>query len=123
MNRILSIFFALTVLAPTLLKVCVLGNYWVQFEKYAYELCVNQDKQEMSCNGKCQLMKEMNQADKEIPFAATNSLSFKELPAISNSANELLGYYATTEKLIYKFSTPVLILGVNSDVFHPPCTA
>ena len=40
-------------------------SYFVNYEYIANELCENQDKPEMECNGKCHLKKELAKASSE----------------------------------------------------------
>ena len=44
------------------MKVGIVGNYLVQYNRYVTELCENRDKPELHCNGKCQLAQELKQA-------------------------------------------------------------
>lgn len=121
MNRILSILFIVTLLSPTLLKIGIIGNYWVQFEKYSQELCENKDNVEMSCNGKCQLMKEMKHSEEGVPFSIPNLISFKEFPAVSDPSDNEEYFFFNKEVIVYTNYQPGLTSGMISDVFHPPC--
>lgn len=121
MNKILSLFFVFILLAPTTLKLGILGNYWVHFEKYSQELCENKDNLEMSCNGKCQLVKEMKQANETIPFSLPSSISFKEFPAVSDSYSDEKQQLSEIKTIVYSTFTPELVSGMSKDVFHPPC--
>ena len=121
MNRFLPILLAILVMLPTLTKLGVIGNYWIQYQTYSQELCENKDNLEMSCNGKCQLVKEMKQANETIPFSLPNSISFKEFPAISDSYSDEKQQLSEIKAIVYSTFTPELVSGMNKDVFHPPC--
>ena len=108
-------------MTPTMMKVGIIGNYWVQFEKYSQELCENKDNVEMSCNGKCQLMKEMKHSDEGVPFSMPNSISIKEFPAVSGSSSNQSPVFINKKVIVYSNYEAELASGMSSDVFHPPC--
>jgi hypothetical protein len=49
-------------LLPALLKVGSVVNYTIDYSTYL-QRCENKDKPQLKCHGKCQLMKEMTQAE------------------------------------------------------------
>lgn len=106
---------------PTLTRVGVLGNYWIQFQEYSQELCVNTDKPELSCNGKCQMMQELNHAEETPPFTSPLSISIKEQPAVISGAFLLVAIPTVIESLPNADFAIMLQRGVSNDVFHPPC--
>jgi hypothetical protein len=123
MKRIYSFMLAFLVLIPTLLKVAVIGNYWLNYERYSQELCENMDKPELSCNGKCQMMEELTQTERDSAPKAPSLPTFKvnELPAISA---EILDFQVVLE-VLHSYPknkrNPAVLAGLMNDVFHPPC--
>ena len=64
-------------------------SYFVNYEYIANELCENQDKPEMECNGKCHLKKELAKASSE-----ENSNS-KDKKSVNKQEIEVLFYQNT----------------------------
>lgn len=121
--RLQAFLLCLIILLPTLLKVGVVSNYIVQYEKYSTELCENIDKPELSCNGKCQMMEELNNTEAEAssPVQIPSVLKVKELIADESFACD---FFIFTKHLpIHKSLNgfPALAVGNKNDVFHPPC--
>ena len=64
-KRYLSIALLFCFLTPLFLKVGILTNYIIQYKFYVEVLCVNKNKPELKCNGKCHLAKELKTVDEE----------------------------------------------------------
>jgi len=121
--RLLAFLLCFIILLPTLLKLGVVSNYLIQFERYSTELCENIDKPELSCNGKCQMMEELNNTEAEAssPVQIPSVLKVKEHIANEAFACDflILTTYLPIHKSINGF--PALAVGNKNDVFHPPC--
>jgi hypothetical protein len=96
-------------------------DYVVNQDYIAEFLCINKDKPELECNGKCHLKKELQKTQEDTqqsfnvnledyPISPLHSL-LSELPSKLTilQLRKVTNYY--TEKYIYLFST---------DIFHPP---
>lgn len=122
MKRLLSIVFVLLILAPSVLKLAVVGNYVVQYERYSQELCENLDKPELACNGKCQLMKELKETEANGPVAPVlPQFQLKEQPACEFESTSYLKLNVALSK---QYPFPILSglpEGLSGSVFHPPC--
>lgn len=81
---ILFMFF----IVPTAIKVGYMIDYTVQYDVYATELCENRDQPDLKCNGKCQLMKNIESVDanNDLP-PETPNISFLEQHLISDNQN------------------------------------
>jgi hypothetical protein len=106
---------------PSLTRMGVIGNYWIQFQTYSEELCENIDKPELSCNGKCQMMQELNHAEKTPPFTSPQTLTFKEQPAVISSVFSMLIFKSDDQTSWFSDYSTALQKGVSMNVFHPPC--
>lgn len=120
--RTLAVLFAFLILLPSLVKVVIVGNYLVQYERYATELCENQDKPELACNGKCQMMKELNESEQNAPVAPSlPEFKVKEQP-VCELSSALLVSFSVEWKQEQSLSTfKGLSEGIFGNVFHPPC--
>ena len=61
-------------------------DYWVNYKYIANELCENQDKPEIECNGKCHLKKELAKA------ATEESSNSKDKKSLNKQEIEILFY-------------------------------
>ena len=66
-----------------------LFDYWVNYKYIANELCENQDKPELECNGKCHLKKELAKA------ATEESSNSKDKKQVSKQEIEILFFQET----------------------------
>jgi hypothetical protein len=101
-----------------------LFDYWVNYKYIANELCENQDKPKLECNGKCHLKKELAKA------ATEESSNSKDKKQVSKQEIEILFYQETfnfesnnisivsTETSTY-YSNNYFHLN-SSQIFHPP---
>ena len=65
MKKILVILLTLLVFLQPLSKVWIFVSFKINQDYIAKNLCENRAKPILKCNGKCQLMKKLKQADKE----------------------------------------------------------
>lgn len=124
--KILKPIVSLILLAAFVLqvsgKLIVIADYAINKEYVAKMLCVNKNKPQMHCNGKCHMMKQLKAQDKKEQSPAN---PFKELkdfqPLYGNEINIKLSAVTDSNCLkstfIYSslFSTQHL-----HSVFHPP---
>lgn len=95
-------------------------EYAINYDYISKVLCINKDKPELSCNGKCQLMKKLEQQQEEdfqslrismeeYPIGFVSLLSLKNAKALDNQVSNNSFFYSDN----YSY------LDVKS-VFHPP---
>jgi len=65
LKKILVILLTLLVFIQPLSKVWILVSFKINQDYIAKNLCENRAKPILKCNGKCQLMKKLKQADKD----------------------------------------------------------
>ncbi|WP_367754905.1 hypothetical protein [Flavobacterium sp. WC2430] len=99
-------------------------DYIVNYDYISTVLCVNKDKPELHCNGKCQLMKELaNAADDEKPISTnkktnTNTLNDLFVQEVSEYVF-MIGNKPVQYILNSKYTNLYSHLEVYS-IFHPP---
>ena len=81
MKKIISILIVLVVVLPQLINTWVLIDFTINHEYIAKVLCINKDKPEMKCNGKCHLAKQLNKTEtkekqNKVEFAQQNENLF-----------------------------------------------
>jgi len=80
LKNIISIFFSLLILCQSFSKVWIIISFKINQDYIAKVLCVNRDKPEVSCNGKCALMKDLK---------ADEGQDKKQLPKKSKEQKEI----------------------------------
>lgn len=75
--RLSALGLCILLITPMLLRFGVMLNYLVEFRYYAEVLCVNQDKPELECNGRCALMTELNALENPSDTEAPTLPEFK----------------------------------------------
>lgn len=106
MQRQLATLLIAVLIIPATLKVGMLVNYVVLYDRYVTELCENRDRPAMQCNGQCHLAKELKSVDAtaasseehtipsellaEIIFLIPKLLERADLPEESNSTHRLI---------------------------------
>lgn len=99
-------------------------EYVINYEYIAKVLCINKDKPEMQCNGKCHLMQEMAKtSEKELPLTPskkhvvteTEVLFYQELESFAFD-----GFFNESRLHITSNYVNFYQLLKSSGTFHPP---
>lgn len=117
MKRILLLILALAFLLKPVFPVV---DYVIRYDFIANELCVNKDKSNLECNGKCYLKKGLadaaGQTDKKLPEKQKQTefeLFFMDLPQWQDHFVPAQAPVTSTYKNLYGYDSP-------HNVFHPP---
>ena len=120
--HVLRIFLSLVLLLPLGLKTGVVLNWAIHQDYIAKNLCVNRDKPELHCNGKCVLMQKMRIADENDTPKPLPEVARLQIPAFIVSKGiqieEGSQYFTNTDKPLFSDQTPENLL--HFDIFHPP---
>ncbi|MGB1038673.1 MAG: hypothetical protein ACPGYY_08505 [Bacteroidia bacterium] len=118
MRQFIAIISVLTIFSTLLLKVGLIANYAIQYDRYN-ELCENKNKPELECHGSCKLGQEMNilQSPQNIPVL--NNLTSYFIPMFFEKleigmTNRLEGRLLS----LYDFALPKCCSSDTID--HPP---
>lgn len=117
--RPISILLLFSLLAANCSSMFVYMGFELNQQYIAKELCINQDKPEMHCNGKCYLMKKLKQAqDKE---------QKQERQAQKTQIQDALivtplkfERYAFAELVLHIPFTTGMPQSIKDSIFHPP---
>lgn len=116
----LSIYIFITLYIVAMLRpIAPLVEYVINYDYISKVLCINKDTPELKCNGKCQLMKKLQQQQdddfnslqvnmKEYPVGFVNLLNFNQRKIIPT---DKLKIFSSKNNYFYVY---------NSEVFHPP---
>ena len=100
-------------------------EYVINYEYIATVLCINKDKPELKCNGKCHLMQELAKvSEKELPLTPTKKQVVTETEVLFYKELESFAFDAFfTESKSHATSNYVNFYQLlkSSGTFHPPC--
>jgi hypothetical protein len=99
-------------------------EYVVNYEYISKVLCINKDKPQLHCNGKCHLMKELVKAsDTEKPLSSGKKVSSQLVEVLFFEEIELFRIapirFDSKEKITFSCSNLYDYLNVYA-IFHPP---
>jgi hypothetical protein len=119
MNLNIRILSVLTALIITIQPVLPYIEYFT-FKKYIAEnLCINRDKPNCYCHGKCflkKMLKENNApTDQKMSFKSQQKPLECNLPAINYSFKKSVDY-----KILYLFYIETYNFNYSAELFHPP---
>lgn len=126
MQRIVAVILLCSLISHSLMKLGVVAWYELNKDYVAEVLCINKDKPELECNGKCYLNKQLKKADaltnddnkntpqkyKEIEVLTFLLSDYIQLPRSIILVNDVKHHIAYTRSLGIANVT---------DIFHPPC--
>lgn len=100
-------------------------EYVINYEYIATVLCINKDKPEMHCNGKCHLMQELAKvSEKELPLTPTKKHVVTETEVLFYQELESFafdGFFNESTLHITSNYFNFYQLLKSSGTFHPPC--
>jgi hypothetical protein len=119
---IIASCFAILLFAETFNGVFLVAGYYSNTQAFAVN-CINKDKPQMHCNGKCQLQKKMDETNNK-DRQNTERRNETGLNILSSKS-----FFASIESLLdisikqkYFIADSVIPLNNSSQFFHPPQT-
>jgi hypothetical protein len=107
---------------PFAYKSAIVGNYFLNLDYYANELCENKNSPEKNCNGVCQLSKELsNDSNQENPSCPTELREIDISSFILPVLMKFRGWYlCNNDSASSNDSVPILV-GFPLGMIKPPC--
>jgi hypothetical protein len=109
--RPISILLLLSLLVANCSSMFVYMGFELNQRYIAKELCINQDKPEMHCNGKCYLMKKLKQERQAQKTQVQDALIVSPLK---------FERYAFAEVTLHIPFTTGMPQSIKDSIFHPP---
>ena len=101
----------------------ILTNYIIQYKFYVEVLCVNKNKPELKCNGKCHLAKELKTVDEE-PVKPELPQKYKDKTEdifLIHDFSNLISSELTNHINSYSnYTPPFLSFCFKGNIFQPP---
>jgi hypothetical protein len=96
-------------------------EYAINQDYIAEFLCINKDKPELKCNGKCHLKKEIKKAQEETHKSLSINIEDYPISPVYNFNSSLnKTFISSTYKSVFYSYTKKYIYLYISDIFHPP---
>jgi hypothetical protein len=110
----------ISVLAQTFSQGFIVASYYINTGEFAKN-CENKDKPKLRCNGKCQLMKKINQQEKkEQQQYPLRKMSYKNIVISSRSFFATILVMGFDSKIAYTLLNITNTVDRSSGIFHPP---
>jgi hypothetical protein len=120
MNRFISILILTGILLQTFSKVIIYVNYEINLDYIVQTFCVNKNDPSKHCDGKCHLIKQLQEEEKQESLPGNSRDERPELPLFSESCNSFLfNSYASKEYIFTEYQLSKTISPVFP-FFHPP---
>lgn len=120
-KRIISFLLLIAFAASTFSKVFVVADYYTNTAVYA-ENCINKAKPKLHCNGKCQMMKRLQQEDNKDQQNPDRKMENKGGVDIS-SKSFFSAYLSNPYSIIdtfYSMHQAGAPVEYSNTIFHPP---
>ncbi len=119
MKKVVAILLNLVFSASTLFSAFVVADYFVRYDYYSNVLCVNQDKPDLKCNGKCHLA--LNQPVEQDQKAPLPEIVEFEVQAVSNASEETVAISPNIyETRIFHFQSKLHHTDFTLRLLRPP---
>ncbi len=118
--RFVSLIFIVTFLIQQSGKYLIMADYYIGTSKYAKN-CINKSRPKMHCNGKCQMMKKIQEEENREKNDAEKRRDNK-----NESSSPIISYLSNTAVVFFEMSDDNIWHGTNKPVdhsygfFHPP---
>ncbi|MCC5921674.1 MAG: hypothetical protein LAT68_14810 [Cyclobacteriaceae bacterium] len=112
-----TLFLAFLMLLHAFMYTAIQAGYELNKEYIAQVLCINQDRPELACEGKCFLMSQMDQAKEDPKGNAEKApFSFFVIQAFASLTKNIHSKYSAD---CFTYIEPHIGL-LTADIFHPP---
>lgn len=105
---------------PFQAKLVIVSHYLLNQELIADEFCVNKEKKELECNGKCHLNKELKGVDPEHESQSFPVLKSQNLECFVTETNSFEKLTAQGFTRTFKKDEGNYCHNAGNGVFHPP---
>ena len=119
-NRVISIFILVVLMLTNFSRLFIYASFELNQEYIASTLCVNRDKPEINCNGKCYLSKKIKQAEEKEKKQELDGLkkSVQESSLVKSLLSDPVISFEV-QKNYFPIPVDDLLTG-NSEILHPP---
>ena len=116
-----TIFLLLLIFMQSFVSYVYDLDFWLNKDYIAANFCVNKNKPQMHCNGKCFLAKEKQDAEKQNQQPNSDRKDKFEIQPFFLPATTSLNCYGVSVSILYGTGRNDLLAGCTHKLFHPPC--
>lgn len=116
-----TIFLLLLIFVQSFVSLVYDIDFWLNKDYIAANLCVNKDKPQMHCNGKCFLAKEKQDAEKQSQQPNSDKKDKFEIQPFFLPETTSVNCINVSIGILYGNEKNVLLTGYTNKLFHPPC--
>lgn len=101
-------------------KIGIVGYFVLHQNEIAARLCLNKDKPELGCKGKCQLRKQLEKQERGCKRFPSSTREIQETVVFIEFAKEVNPILNLENHTVTPLFSDHLLTGILRDVFHPP---
>ena len=120
LRKLITSILLCCLLVQTMNQALVVADYYANTETYAKD-CVNKARPQLLCNGKCQMMKKLEEQEKQANETLQKKVTMFEF-SVPAERTVLQNFSTTLLRRFIPFSSG-LPADISSDFFHPPARA
>ena len=118
-SKISIYFFVALYMIAMLRPIAPFVEYAINYDYISKVLCINKDKPELECNGKCQLMKKLEKQQEEDYKLLRITIEDYPIGFVSVLNLDLRTKLCFKEKETFYYNKNYYYLR-NTEIFHPP---
>jgi hypothetical protein len=118
MKQVVAFGLMVALLLSAASKTVLIADYLLNYDYISKVLCINRDKPESCCNGKCHLMKEMSKQEE-------SEEKTKVTVRIPETSSELFVVqyaipFQTATRTEFAEAVYITLTGISEEIDHPP---
>jgi hypothetical protein len=123
LHRAITILLVICLHLQPLNNVCVVINYIINQDYIKEYLCINRDREDLQCNGKCYLANQLkqteskNETDGQFPYLKITKMEYVKFSFLSDNYLHKMIPLFENKHSHYFLST---YFQINGEIFHPP---
>jgi hypothetical protein len=120
-KQVILYSLVLSLLISSSAKTVLLADYLLNYTYISKVLCINRDKPQMHCNGKCHLAKELKAQEERDGANQKSTVHFAEIDCeLHSSQTKLPALFS--DSFEYHNRVPEILDGSCGSIEHPPST-
>lgn len=119
-SRLFIFLMAFFLLFTSVKSAFIVGFYEYNRSVFIEIFCVNKDKPQIHCNGKCRLMKETSESSSENPFTEKASYLLKTMPFLLTNIIDIQNPLLTENRKVFFFHLDTIPQRMIPFIFRPP---
>ncbi len=120
LKALISISLLILFISNNIFKAAIIFNYWQNKANIIANCCINKNKPELNCNGKCFVGSELNKLETEKEKNTSLHMMLQDFEMmLSNTESNTSVQKLVLKNWINKSSNSISIVWLES-VFHPP---